>query len=41
MLFFIDIPQKFIIFAQNAIIYESGTRRHQPVEGCAGRAKED
>jgi hypothetical protein len=41
MLFFIVIPQKITIFAQNAILYESRTRRYQPVESCARRAKED
>jgi hypothetical protein len=41
MLFFIDIPQKIINFAQNAIIYETGKRRHQPAQSCSCRAEED
>lgn len=41
MQLFIDFPQKIINFAQNAIIYETGKRRYQPIEGCARRAKED
>ena len=37
----IKFPQKTTIFAQNAILYENRTRRYQPVEGCARRAKEN